>query len=104
MNWACVTNPCKGNVSSRSLSGPSTRVPIGMPEHVLQSRKGLCMLAPLAVPDRIDDVQLSRIDGVCPAAVIRNDGLNQPLLLTEGSPSRLSTPRVRRRETSDALQ
>ena len=72
-----------------------------MPEHVLQSRKGLCMLAPLAVPDRIDDVRLSRIDGVCPAAVIRNDGLNQPLLLTQGSPSRLSTER--RRETSDAF-
>jgi hypothetical protein len=50
------------------------------------------MLAPLAVPDRIDDVRLSRIDGVCPAAVIRNDGLNKPLLLTQGSPSRLSTP------------
>ncbi len=62
-----------------------------LPERQLQSRKGLCMLAPLAVPDRIDDVRLSRIDGVCPAAVIRNDGLNQPLLLTEGSPSRLST-------------
>ena len=74
-----------------------------MPEHVLQSRKGLCMLAPLAVPDRIDDVRLSRILGVCPAAVIRNDGLNQPLWLTQGSPSRLSI-RVRRRETSDALQ
>jgi hypothetical protein len=60
------------------------------------------MLAPLAVPDRIDDVRLSRIDGVCPAAVIRNDGLNKPLLLSTGSPSWLSIRR-RRRETSDAL-
>lgn len=112
MDTAFVSNPCKGNGSTppplmTPQQGADRSAGMAVAERQesrLQQRKGLCMLAPLAVPDRIDDVRLSRIDGVCPAAVIRNDGLNKPLLLTEGSPSRLSTPRVRRRETSDALQ
>lgn len=101
MDGVFFKNPCKGNGSNRGASGTLQWEASRAPVRLLQEGKGLCMLAPLAVPDRIDDVRLSRIDGVCPAAVIRNDGLNQPLLLTQGSPSRLSTER--RRETSDAL-
>ena len=101
MNATSVKNPCKGRATSCILEKRVVRALLGLQDRKLQRGKGLCMLAPLAVPDRIDDVRLSRIDGVCPAAVIRNDGLNQPLLLTQGSPSRLSTER--RRETSDAF-
>ena len=100
MNVVFLKNPCKGNGLLRHPSGALPRALVGAPDRLLQQGKGLCMLAPLAVPDRIDDVRLGRIDGVCPAAVIRNDGLNQPLLLTKGSPSWLSTER--RRETSNA--
>jgi hypothetical protein len=59
------------------------------------------MLAPLAVPDWIDDVRMSRIDGVCPAAVIRNDGLNEPLLSVI-SGSLAGYHQRRRRDTSNA--
>lgn len=100
MNGVVFKSPCKGERSLRHRSTLAVGPSKNEEDCRLRSGNALCMLDLLAVPDWIDGVHVGRVNGVCPAAVIRNNGLNEPLSVAKGS--LFGCHSRRRRETSNA--